>query len=305
MPYRESRPPDRSCGPGWIARPEADEARGPSHGGAVDGRRPERSGDETPRRGCRRARGTGSDRAGHRGPPDRSPGRCHEQSRRRHRCAPTAMPAPGRFRRGRARRRPDPTTARAPQRSAATAGRTLPRRGAREPGGTRAGRSNGRPQPFSRRDRSGRSVDEAIPRPTDARPRQIATAVPSTEPRRSRSRRGASSRSLAGPRRTGRLRGGATSADRRDPARSSSGRSRRRPRPVPARSPIDGRVAAPAALLRPARPPLAGCFRRRRQPASRAARIASMPSSGSTARTRSAAGRPSGSVTMFRQSYIP
>ena len=38
---------------------------------------------------------------------------------------------------------------------------------------------------------------------------------------------------------------------------------------------------------------------------SRAARIASMPSSGSTARMSSAAGRPAGSVTMFRQSYIP
>ena len=93
-------------GEGRADRRQRRGARGRARGGAAGGRRRATSGGGRSRRGCRRSRGTGPDRAGRRGPPARRPARCRAPRRSRRRAAPRAGSGSGRSRRGRVRRGP-------------------------------------------------------------------------------------------------------------------------------------------------------------------------------------------------------
>ena len=249
------------------------------------------------RRGSWRSRGTGPGPAGRHGPPARRPVRCRGRRRSRRPAAPGPGHVPGRSRRGRGRRRPGRSTARAPRPAGATAGTRSPPRAVRGWPGTRASvadrASIGRP-------RSGPAGDRRA-----ARARRTATASSPTARRRRPHRSVRSRRRAARARRPARPRAAAATPDRTGRRRSSRCRARtpRRPGrvPRPAGRPAAARSAAAAVAAR------SGVRPRRRVVARRmrSTRIDSIPSSGSTARMRSAAAVPAGSVTTLRQSYIP
>ena len=174
------------------------------------------------------------------------------------------------------------------------------RRAARGRAGTRAARSSGRPS------RSGARASGAGPRPTGCRrstnrhgtlrPRRAGVGDPDPRRRDDVAARLAGGRRLEAERRR--------RVEQVEPGhRRGRCRTPAATRPGPAARPRSGDGRGGRAAL--ARPRAARRARRARHQPGRASRIASTPSSGSTARTSSAAGRPSASVTMFRQSYIP
>ena len=101
---RAARRPDRSFGRASSEPPAAPGSRGQSRGAAAGDRRRATSGGGLLRRACRRARGTGRDRAGRPGRRARSRARCRGRPRCRRRDARSAAPGSGPSRRGRDRR---------------------------------------------------------------------------------------------------------------------------------------------------------------------------------------------------------
>ena len=172
-------------------------------------------------------------------------------------------------------------------------------RAAREPPGTRAARSSAGPRVVAQRARGGpgdrRMTGQAEP------PRQLGPGSPGA--RRSRSAAWPGSPARRHP--PAPPPGGAATPGRTGRRRSSRCRARTRRRPARAAGePVGGQPRDPGGLggrsLGGQRPAA-----RRRPGRSGRRRIASIPSSGSTARMSRAAGEPSGSVTTLRQSYIP
>ena len=239
-------------------------------------------------------------RAGRRARPARWPARCRAPRRCRRRAAPGRAPAPGRSRRGRARRSTGSFDgSRASARRRRRARTRSPPRAARGRAGTRGARASARPwRAGQRRRRAGRR--------TGGRARRTARAARPTARPRSRSPiRGVATTSRPA-RRSGAARGGAATPGR-------TGRCRPASRSMPNAAVDQARSAGQAIGGERADPVGGGARPVGRQAASpgrrpqRRGRPASprCPSSGSTARIRTAAAAPAGSVTTLRQSYIP